>query len=131
MCHTNNIQRLTNHLSRNKNIWQIFKNIIKDNIPHTPSKVGVLEIRIFSHTPEEAMSVGLAKACVPRKKIYSVQEKLSSLIPKNVAGNSPKGNLLENLPKQNGGRLNKILESLNLQSIESWMGQQQHQLKIL
>ena len=41
--------------------------IIKDNIPHTPSKVGVLERRIFSHTPEEAMSVGLAKACVPSK----------------------------------------------------------------
>ena len=49
-------------------VWQIFKFIIKDNIPHTPSKVAVLERRIFSHTPEEAMSVGLAKACVPRKK---------------------------------------------------------------
>ena len=34
------------------------------NIPHTPSKVGVLESIIFSHTPDEAMSVGLAKACV-------------------------------------------------------------------
>ena len=38
--------------------------IIKENISHTPSKVGVLESIIFSHTPEEAMSVGLAKACV-------------------------------------------------------------------
>ena len=56
------------------------QNYNKDNIPHTPSKVGVLERRIFSHTPEEAMSVGLVKACVPRKKIDSVQEKLSSLI---------------------------------------------------
>ena len=44
-----------------------FKNIIKDNIPHTPSKVGVLVRIIFSHTPEEAMSGGLAKACVPSK----------------------------------------------------------------
>ena len=40
-------------------------NIVKNNIPHTPSKVGVLESRTFSHTPDEAMSVGLAKACVP------------------------------------------------------------------
>ena len=64
----NNKHRLTYHLStKNKNIWQIFKIIIKDNIPHTPSKVGVLERIIFSHTLQEAMSVGLAKACVPRK----------------------------------------------------------------
>ena len=35
-----------------------------DNIPDTPSKVGVLESIIFSHTPEEVMSFGLAKACV-------------------------------------------------------------------
>ena len=50
------------------------KIIIKDNIPHTPSKVGVLERWIFSHTPEEAMSVGLAKACVPRKKWFCWRE---------------------------------------------------------
>ena len=31
---------------------------------HTPSKVCVLESITFSHTPEEALSVGLAKACV-------------------------------------------------------------------
>ena len=40
-------------------------NIAKNNIPHTPSKVDVLESITFSHTPEEAMSVGLVKACVP------------------------------------------------------------------
>ena len=44
-----------------------FKNIIKYNILHTPSKVGALVSIIFSHTPEEAMSGGLAKACVPSK----------------------------------------------------------------
>ena len=33
---------------------------------YTPSKVGVLERRIFSHTPEEAISAGLAKACYIR-----------------------------------------------------------------
>ena len=46
-------------------------------------------------------------------------------------GNSLKSNLLENLPKENGGRLKKILESLNLQSIESWMDQQQQSAKDL
>ena len=40
-------------------------NIAKNNIPHTPSKMDVLESITFSHTPEEAMSVGLVKACVP------------------------------------------------------------------
>ena len=46
---------------------------------HTPSKVGVLQRIIFSHTPEEARSVGLAKACVPGK-IGSVSEKIEFLI---------------------------------------------------
>ena len=40
-------------------------NIVKNNIPHTPSKVGVLESVTFSHTPDEAMSVGMVKACFP------------------------------------------------------------------
>ena len=43
---------------------KISKLYYKDNIPHTPPKVGVLESITFSHTLEEAMSVGLAKACV-------------------------------------------------------------------
>ena len=38
--------------------------IVKDNIPHTASKVCVLESITFSHTPEEATSVGLVTACV-------------------------------------------------------------------
>ena len=50
--------------NKNKKYLANIQIIIKDNIPHTPSKVGVLESIIFSHTPEEAMSVGLAKACV-------------------------------------------------------------------
>ena len=37
------------------------------NILHTPSKVGVLVSVTFPHTPEKAMSGGLAKACVPIK----------------------------------------------------------------
>ena len=54
-------------VNKNPNIWQKFKNIIKYNIPHTPSKVGVLVSTTFSHTPEEAMSGGPVKACVPSK----------------------------------------------------------------
>ena len=42
--------------------------IIYNNIPHTPSKVGVMVRIIFSLTLDEAMSVGLAKACVLREK---------------------------------------------------------------
>ena len=68
-----NIHRLTNHLSKKKYLANI-QIIIKDNIPHTPSKVGVLESVIFSHTPEEAMSVRLAKACVLRKNWFCSRE---------------------------------------------------------
>ena len=35
---------------------QNYKNIIKINILQTPSKVGVLQSKTFSHTPDEAMS---------------------------------------------------------------------------
>ena len=40
--------------------------------------MGVLYGIIFSHTPDEAMSGGQAKACVPGKK-YSVLEKIEFL----------------------------------------------------
>ena len=40
---------------------------MKYNILHISSKVGVLVSIIFSHTPEESMSGGLAKSCVPIK----------------------------------------------------------------
>ena len=45
---------------------------------------------IFSHTPDEAMSGGLAKACVPGKK-YSVPEKIEFL--------NNKGSSISYLPK--------------------------------
>ena len=54
-----------------------------------------------------------------------MSSQLSKNIPKKVVGKSPKSDLLENLPEENGGRLNEILVSLNLQSIESWTDQQQ------
>ena len=70
------------HTSKYAIIWNNYVkqiNIVKNNIPHTPSKVGVLQSITFSHTPDKAMSAGLAKACVPWK-IYSVLEKLSFII---------------------------------------------------
>ena len=60
-----------------------------------------------------------------------VSSQVSENVPKKVVGNSPISYLLENLPKENGGRLKKILESLNLQSIESWTDQQQPSAKDL
>ena len=53
--------------------------IIYHNIPHTPSKVGVVARKTFSHTPDEAMSDGLAKAC-GLGKMYSVKENISHFI---------------------------------------------------
>ena len=49
----------------------------------TPSTMGVFGSITFSHTPEEAMSGGLAKACVPTK-INPVEEKLSFLIARHM-----------------------------------------------
>ena len=66
ICHKN-IYKLTYHLSTiNQKLLlaKISKLYYKDNIPHIPSKVGVLGSITISHTPEEAMPVGLAKACV-------------------------------------------------------------------
>ena len=48
---------------------------MKNNFLETPSKPGVLLRKLFSHTPDEARSVGLAKACV-FQKIYSGIETL-------------------------------------------------------
>ena len=52
---------------------------------------------------------------------------VSSQVSKKVAGNSPKSDL----PKENGGRLEKIFESLNLQGIGSWTEQQQQSVRSL
>ena len=60
-----------------------------------------------------------------------VSSQVSENIPEKVAGNSLKSDLLKNLPKENDSRLKKILESLNLQGIESWTDQQQQSAKDL
>ena len=54
----------------------------------------------------------------------------SKNIPEKVVGKPLKSNLLKNLPKEDG-RVKKILEGLNLQSIKSWMDQQQQSAKDL
>ena len=60
---------------------------------------------------------------------------VSSGMSKNVlekeAGNAPKSTLLENLLEAKEERIEKILESLNLQSIESWNEQQQQSARAL
>ena len=50
---------------------------MKNNFLQMPSKPGVLQGKTFSHTPDEARSVGLGKACV-FQNIYSVIEKIRS-----------------------------------------------------
>ena len=55
----------------------------------------------------------------------------SENVPGKVAGKPPKCNLLENLPGEKNNRLKKIFESLNLEGIESWHGQQQQSARDL
>ena len=45
---------------------------------------------------------------------------MSKNILEKDPGNAPKSNLLKNVPKAKEERIKEILESLNLQSIESW-----------
>ena len=51
--------------------------------------------------------------------------------PKRVVGKTPKSDLVKNLPKGNGSRLEKCVESLNLKGIESWNEQQQQSARNL
>ena len=58
--------------------WQkIHQKIINHNILHTPSNVGVMVRKTFSHTLDEAMSVGLAKACDLRENLFCWRENQS------------------------------------------------------
>ena len=56
---------------------------------------------------------------------------MSENILEKDAGNAPKSNLLKNVPKAKEERIKGILESLNLQSIESWNEQQQQSARAL
>ena len=53
-----------------------------------------------------------------------VNSRMSKNVLRKDAGNAPKSNLLTNVPKAKEERIKEILESLNLQSIESWNEQQ-------
>ena len=60
---------------------------------------------------------------------------VSQGIPENMlqkeAGNAPRSTLLENIPNVKEERIDKILESLNLQGIETWNEQQQQSARTL
>ena len=58
----------------------------------------------------------------------SVVPQLNENVPEKVAGNAPKGNLLSG---ENRSRLEKFLESLNLDGIESLDEQQQQSVRDL
>ena len=54
-----------------------------------------------------------------------VNQGMPKNVPEKKAGNALKSTLLENVPDAKEERIGKILESLNLQGIESWNEQQQ------
>ena len=60
-----------------------------------------------------------------------VNSRMSENILEKDAGNAPKSNLLKNVPEAKEERIKEILESLNLQSIESWNEQQQQSARAL
>ena len=60
-----------------------------------------------------------------------VNSRMSENVLKKGEGNFPKSNLLKNVPKTKEERIRKFLESLNLQSIESWNEQQQQSARHL
>ena len=60
-----------------------------------------------------------------------VNQELPKNMLKKEAGNAPKGTLLENIPNTKEERIDKILESLSLQGIETWREQQQQSAKLL
>ena len=60
-----------------------------------------------------------------------VNQRLSEILLEKEAGNVPKSTLLKNVPNAREERIEKILESLSLQGIESWSEQQQQSAKSL
>ena len=60
-----------------------------------------------------------------------VNQGLLQNVLEKEAGNAPKNTLLENVPDAKEERIEKILESLSLQGIESWSEQQQQSAESL
>ena len=57
--------------------------------------------------------------------------KVHENVPKGVAGNTLKSNLLKNPPNKDGNRLQKLFENLDLSDIESQTEQQQKSVRDL
>ena len=79
------------------------------------------------------MKRGMKIAQVKARSIFPtmVSQGMSNDVFKKEAGNAPKSTLLKNVPDTKEERIRKILESLNLQGIESWNEQQQQSAKTL
>ena len=60
-----------------------------------------------------------------------IKQRLSEKVLKKEAGNVPKSTPLKSVPKAKEKRIEKILESLYLQGIESWNGQQKQSARSL
>ena len=60
-----------------------------------------------------------------------VSQGMSKSMLEKEAGSTSKSTLLENIPDAKEERIEKILESLNLQGIESWNEQQQQSARTL
>ena len=60
-----------------------------------------------------------------------VSHGMSKSMLKKEAGSAPKSTLLENVPEAKEERIEKILESLNWQGIESWNEQQQESARTI
>ena len=68
-----------------------------------------------------------ASNAVPPSSVPQLNEN----VPEKVAGNAPKGDLLESLPGKNRSRFEKPLECLNCDGNESWDKQQQQSVRDL
>ena len=124
-------------------------NVVVDNLPenqHCKDIANAQQIQVLKPGSNKIPVVVRNLSCRTLKlkkgtKIAHVEA--SSIVPpmvnswmsqnvlENDAGNALKSNLLKNVPKAKEERIKEILESLNLQSIESWNEQQQQSARVL
>ena len=95
------------------------------------NKIPVVLLNLSCRTLKIRKEMKIAHAEASKVVPSLVTSQLPNNILKRVAGNSPKSDLLENLPKEGGSRLEKLYVSLNLQGIESWTEQHQQSAKNL
>ena len=124
-------------------------NVVVDNLPenqHCTDIAIAQQIQVLKPGSNKIPVVGRNLSCRTLKlkrgtKIAHVEassivlpmvnSQMSKNILKKDVGNVPKSILLENVPKAKEERIKEILESLNLQSIESWSEQQQQSARVL